>query len=102
MTRRNKRLVVEFAVALAVCGAIAALDRVAIGLAGAALCVVVFAARAFLIPPFDDMPRAEVEEDAADPVRKPEHIVTGLVPYRYNFGNPIHYPHDDSSDSQGR
>jgi hypothetical protein len=102
VTRRSKRLLLEFAIALGVCGAIAIFDRVLIGLAGAVLCAVVFAVRALLSTPQKEAPNAEAGDEMADAVSKSGHTITGLVPYRYDFGNPIYHPQDEPPDARGR
>lgn len=47
MTQQSKRLAVEFGLAMAVCGVIAAFDRPLVGLVGAAICAVFFGIRAY-------------------------------------------------------
>lgn len=102
MTQQSKRLVTEFGLALAVCGVIAAFDRVLIGLSGVVLCIFVYSARALMAPRADEAAEAAAGDEFAGAVSKPEHNVTGLLPHRYNFGNPIYHPQDDPPDAQGR
>ena len=102
MTQQSKRLAIEFGLALVVCGVIAAFDRVLIGLAGMVLCMFVFSARVLMAPRADDAAEEAAGDEFAGAVSKPEHNVTGLLPHRYNFGNPIYHPQDDPPDAQGR
>jgi len=48
MSHTNKRLFLELALAMAVCGVIGLLDRAVIALVGAGVCAAIFAVRFFL------------------------------------------------------
>lgn len=101
MTQRIRRLLLEFAFAIAVCGAIAYFDRILIGVVGAVVCTVIYAARIFLSRPF----RSDTEELASElpgtVLRERESIVYGHAPHCYRPGNPIYYPPDTRDFPQG-
>lgn len=46
MGRRNRNLVLQFVLAMAVCGLVGVLDRPLIGIVGAAICIAIFGIRA--------------------------------------------------------
>lgn len=47
MTRRNRTLMLQFVLAMAVCGLVGILDRPVIGLVGVAICIAIFGMLAF-------------------------------------------------------
>jgi hypothetical protein len=94
MTQRNKRLAIEFGLALAVCGVIAAFDRPLIGLTGVGLCVVIFALRIAAAQSPSDPPSrtngAAVEPSSTER----EHVVAVEPPLHYDPTNTLYYPPD--------
>jgi len=88
--------------AVAVCAGIALLDRLLIGLIGAALCTVVFAVRFFTIAPDEKDEASEVFDGGSigtppvGAVGGNEHVVYGAPPFSYLPGH-VGYraPEDD-------
>ncbi len=98
MTRRNKTLLIGYALAVAGCVAIALFDRLLIGLIGAGLCTAVFAVR-FLAAGSDKSDEADKMLEAANVAAPPvgavgdnEYVVYGAPPFSYMPGNPGYRP----------
>ncbi len=92
MTHRDRRLVLEFGLGIAVCVAIALLDRPLIGLVGAGLWAVIFAVRAVFAESVRTPWVSESKGSPAGALAEPEHIVHANAPNCYKPGSPIYYP----------
>jgi len=100
MTRRNRHLLLQFAIAIGVCAVIAVFDQVLVGLIGAGVCTIIFAARMFFPSSGQGPWNAEQSEPAAATDR--DHVVYGHAPHCYTPGNPIYYPPDNRDYPHGR
>jgi hypothetical protein len=98
MTKRDRHLMLQLVLAMAVCGLVAVLDRPLIGLVGAAICVTVFGIRAY--SPAGSRVGEEARSATApvSPSDDEEAANTGLGASSYNPQNPafpLYYPPAD-------
>ena len=92
MTQRKMRLAIEFGLALAVCGIIAAFDRPLTGLIGVGLCMLIFAIRAVVDQ--SGSPRQEGRAGFVVGSSERERAVIAEPPLHYDPTNTLHYPPD--------
>lgn len=98
MARRNRNLILQFVLSMAVCAVVAVLDRPLIGLVGAAICIAIFAIRACR-PTGSRLAQNERSAGMAiTPGGDEETASSGLGTHSYNPRNPafpLYYPPAD-------
>ncbi len=99
MTRQNRNLLLQFAVATAACGAIGLVGQPLIGLIGVVLCVVIFTLHAVSLTMQKSVSGSSAATDGFPSAPRDESLIatSERVPGCYNADNPVlpvYYPTD--------
>jgi len=92
VTRQNRRLTLEFMLALAVCAVIAVFDRPLTGLVGVGLCTLIFALRAAVGQSEAVSSASNGSAELLERSAKDEHPIAAEQPLHYDPTNTLYYP----------